>query len=68
MMISYDHLKTAKPTPTKFKVGMECLIHGLRWVIIDELIDDQTAWAVDQEGEEFEIEIGQVDHFYPFSA
>ena len=55
-------------TVKKLHVGMEGIIHGLtspRWVYVEELIDDgSTAWAIDQDGEEFEVTIADFDHIY----
>lgn len=49
----------------KFEVGMEVIIHGWRWAIVEEVFDNgQSAFVVDQEGEDFEISLGDVDHFY----
>lgn len=49
----------------KFEVGMELIIHGWRWVIVEEVFDNgQSAFAVDQEGEDFEIDWNSVDHVY----
>ena len=52
-------------TVKKLHIGMEGIIDGWRWVYVEDLIDDgSTAWAIDQDGEEFEVTIGDFDHIY----
>jgi riboflavin synthase alpha subunit len=40
---------------TTRKIGDEILVDGI-WLTIVEIENDGTAWAIDQDGEEFEIE------------
>jgi hypothetical protein len=46
-----------------FEVNQEVLVNGV-WMMIDEMIDDNSAWAIDQDGESHEIDAGMVDHYY----
>jgi hypothetical protein len=46
------------------KIGMEGVIHGWRWVQVDEVNEDGSGWAVDQDGESHEITIDMFDHIY----
>lgn len=43
---------------------MEGIIDGWRWVQVEELTEDGTAWAVDQDGESHEVGLGDFDHIY----
>ena len=46
----------------KFEIGMEVLIDGLRWAIVEEVFDDgEIAIVIDQEGEDFEVGLDNVD-------
>ena len=49
---------------SNLKVGTEGIIHGYRWVMVEEVNEDGTGWAVDQEGESFEVTDGDFDHIY----
>jgi|OM-RGC.v1.035308106 hypothetical protein len=48
----------------KLFVGMEGIIDGWRWVQVEELTEDNTAIVVDQDGQDFEVTIGDFDHIY----
>ncbi len=52
------------PSAKKLHIGMEGIIDGWRWVQVEELTEDGTAWAVDQDGESHEICLGDFDHIY----
>jgi len=45
------------------KEQQEILVNGV-WMIVDEMIDTNTAWCIDQEGGEHEITADMVDHYY----
>lgn len=47
-----------------FTEQQEILVNGV-WMIIDEMIDHKTAWAIDQDGGEHEITADMVDHYFP---
>ena len=51
-------------TIKELTIGMEGIIDGWRWVQVEELTEDGTAWAVDQDGESHEICLGDFDHIY----
>ena len=51
-------------TIKELTIGMEGIIHGWRWVQVEELTDEGTAWAVDQDGESHEITMADFDHIY----
>ena len=48
----------------KLFVGMEGIIDGWRWVQVEELTEDNTAIVVDQDGQDFEVTLGDFDHIY----
>jgi hypothetical protein len=48
----------------KLFVGMEGIIDGWRWVQVEELTEDGTAIVVDQDGQDFEVTLGDFDHIY----
>jgi hypothetical protein len=45
-------------------IGMEGIIHGFRWIQIDEVNEDGSGWGIDQDGESHEVTIGDFDHIY----
>ena len=56
--------ETCPSLPKKLHVGMEGIIDGWRWVQVEDLTEDGTAWAVDQHGQDFEVTIDDFDHIY----
>ena len=52
------------PSLIKLHIGMEGIIDGWRWVQVEELTEDGTAWAVDQDGESYEVALADFDHIY----
>lgn len=59
-------MRNSKPKPYELLeiIGLEGIIHGFRWVKIDEINEDGSGWAIDQDGESHEIEISDFDHTY----
>ena len=47
----------------KMTVGMEGIVNG-RWVSIEEIEDDDSGWAVDQDGESYYVTMGSFEHIY----
>jgi hypothetical protein len=47
----------------ELEVGMEGIVKG-RWMIVEEVNDDDTGWAVDQDGGSHLVTIGSFDHIY----
>ncbi len=46
----------------KFEIGMEVLINGLRWAIVEEVFDNgQKAIVIDQDGADYEVGLENVD-------
>ena len=46
----------------KFEIGMEVLINGIRWAIVEEVFDNgQNAIVIDEDGEDFEVSLESVD-------
>jgi len=46
----------------KFEIGMEVLIDGFRWAIVEEVYDDgEIAIVIDQDGADFEVGLDNVD-------
>jgi len=46
----------------KFEIGMEVLIDGITWAIVEEVHDDgEIAIVIDQHGEDFEVGLDNVD-------
>ena len=46
----------------KFEIGMEVLIHGVTWAVVDEIFDDgQNAIVIDEDGEDHEVQLKNVD-------
>jgi len=47
-----------------FRVGQELVVNG-RWMIVEDVSEDGTeALTIDQEGQDYNITLGDVDHFY----
>mgnify|MGYP004307548759 CR=1 FL=1 len=46
----------------KFEIGMEVLIDGITWAVVDEIFDDgQNAIVIDEDGEDHEVQLKNVD-------
>ena len=46
----------------KFEIGMEVLIDGITWAVVDEIFDDgQNAIVIDEDGQDFEVGLDNVD-------
>ena len=46
----------------KFEIGMEVLINGITWAVVDEIFDDgQNAIVIDEDGEDHEVQLKNVD-------
>jgi hypothetical protein len=46
----------------KFEIGMEVLIDGLSWAIVEEVFDDgEIAIVIDEDGEDHEVQLKNVD-------
>jgi hypothetical protein len=46
----------------KFEIGMEVLIDGITWAVVDEIFDDgQNAIVTDEDGEDHEVQLKNVD-------
>jgi hypothetical protein len=46
----------------KFEIGLEVLIDGLRWAIVEEVFDDgEIAIVIDEDGEDHEVQLKNVD-------
>jgi|TARA_R110000737_G_C14257244_1_gene427790 hypothetical protein len=46
----------------KFEIGMEVLIDGFRWAIVEEVHDDgEIAIVIDQDGADYEVGLDNVD-------
>ncbi len=50
-------------TTKKLFIGMEGIINW-RWVQVEELTEDGTAIVVDQDGQDYEVTLGDFDHIY----
>tara|TARA_R110002167_G_scaffold24964_2_gene87154 strand:+ start:11503 stop:11811 length:309 start_codon:yes stop_codon:yes gene_type:complete len=61
VMISHAEEITEKEG---LEIGMEGIIHGWRWVQVEDVSDDGSGFAVDQEGEGHEVTIGDFNHIY----
>lgn len=62
-MIYLGHNKQQqKVNVMKFEIGMEVLINGLRWAIVEEVFDNgQKAIVIDQDGADYEVGLENVD-------
>ena len=46
----------------KFEIGMEVLIHGVTWAVVEEVFDNgQNAIVIDEDGQDFEVSLESVD-------
>jgi hypothetical protein len=46
----------------KFEIGMEVVIDGVRWAVVEEVFDNgQNAIVVDEDGEDYEVGLDNVD-------
>ena len=46
----------------KFEIGMEVLIDGITWAIVEEVFDDgEVAIVIDQDGGDHEVQLKNVD-------
>ena len=46
----------------KFEIGMEVVIDGVRWAVVEEVFDNgQNAIVVDEDGEDHEVGLENVD-------
>ena len=46
----------------KFEIGMEVLIDGITWAVVDKIFDDgQNAIVIDEDGEDHEVQLKNVD-------
>jgi len=45
------------------RVGQQVVVNGF-WMVVEEVVDDSTAFAVDKEGVSHEISPSMVDHYY----
>lgn len=62
--VSFETCPSVIRLEKKLHIGMEGIIDGWRWVQVEELTEDGTAWAVDQYGQDFEVTIDDFDHIY----
>ena len=62
-MIYLGHNKQQqKVNIMKFEIGMEVLIDGLRWAVVEEIFDDgEIAIVIDEDGEDHEVQLKNVD-------
>ena len=46
----------------KFEIGMEVLIDGITWAVVEEVFDNgQNAIVIDEDGEDHEVGLENVD-------
>ena len=46
----------------KFEIGMEVLINGITWAIVEEVFDDgEIAIVIDEDGGDHEVQLKNVD-------
>ena len=62
-MIYLGHNKQQqKVNVMKFEIGMEVLIHGVTWAVVEEVFDDgEIAIVIDEDGEDHEVQLKNVD-------
>ena len=63
-MVSYSITikQQRKVNVMKFEIGMEVLIDGITWAVVEEIFDDgEIAIVIDQDGEDFEVGLDNVD-------
>ena len=59
MFFVFCFLKVVK----MLRVGQQVVVNGF-WMVVEEVVDDSTAFAVDKEGVSHEISPSMVDHYY----
>ena len=63
-MVSYSITikQQQKVNVMKFEIGMEVVIDGVRWAVVEEVFDNgQSAIVVDEDGEDYEVGLENVD-------
>jgi hypothetical protein len=63
-MVSYSITikQQQKVNVMKFEIGMEVIIDGVRWAVVEEVFDNgQNAIVVDEDGEDYEVGLDNVD-------
>jgi len=45
----------------RFREGMQLIINGFQWVIVEEAVTEDCAIVIDQDGQDYEIGWGCVD-------
>ena len=46
----------------KFEIGMEVLIDGITWAVVEEVFDNgQNAIVIDEDGQDFEVGLDNID-------
>jgi|TARA_X000001382_G_scaffold28246_1_gene18036 hypothetical protein len=63
-MVSYSITikQQQKVNVMKFEIGMEVVIDGVRWAVVEEVFDNgQNAIVVDEDGEDHEVGLENVD-------
>ena len=62
-MIYLGHNKQQqKVNVMKFEIGMEVLIDGITWAVVEEIFEDgEIAIVIDEDGEDHEVQLKNVD-------
>jgi len=63
-MVSYSITikQQQKVNVMKFEIGMEVLIDGITWAVVEEIFDDgEIAIVIDEDGEDHEVQLKNVD-------
>jgi hypothetical protein len=62
-MIYLGHNKQQqKVNVMKFEIGMEVLIDGITWAVVEEIFEDgKIAIVIDEDGEDHEVQLKNVD-------
>ena len=63
-MVSYSITikQQRKVNVMKFEIGMEVLIDGITWAVVEEVFDNgQNAIVIDEDGQDFEVGLDNVD-------
>jgi len=63
-MVSYSITikQQRKVNVMKFEIGMEVLINGVTWAVVEEVFDNgQNAIVIDEDGQDFEVGLDNVD-------
>mgnify|MGYP001268592181 FL=1 len=63
-MVSYSITikQQQKVNVMKFEIGMEVVIDGVRWAVVEEVFDNgQNAIVTDEDGEDHEVQLKNVD-------